>query len=235
VSEAVRDDWLPVLARRGVGGERVHVIHSGVPKEYLEEMDDAGRRRLKSSIDATGHVVASVGRLSKNKHVDRVLEAFVAIKKAVAGAVLVVLGDGPERAPLERLATELGVGESVRFLGARSDVRQWLLATDVLMFASRREGFGLVVIEALAAGAGVVSHRLPSLYVLERLGAGVRFVDAASADELAAATIDLLCDAPGRRERRARGREIVSEHFTAERTARRYEDVYRRVLRDSPP
>jgi len=101
----------------------------------------------------TRRVAVSVGRLVQSKRVDRSIE-YVSRSKDIEG--LVVVGDGPERAHLERLARNLGVEAS--FLGAlgRPRALAWIGASDVLLVASEAEGLSTVVREAQALGTRVV-------------------------------------------------------------------------------
>jgi glycosyltransferase involved in cell wall biosynthesis len=104
------------------------------------------------------------GRLLKHKNVDLLLKAIALIKSRSPRVVCTIVGDGPERESLVRLATELGVVENVRFqefYENQSDLYGLMKASRVLVLPSSREGFGLVVAEANACGIPVItlSHR----------------------------------------------------------------------------
>ncbi len=93
-----------------------------------------------------------VGRLIPEKGVQGSIEALAQVKDTVSFVFLVV-GDGPYRGELEKLAAEKGLGESVRFLGSRRDVAQLLETSDVFLHMPEcEEGFGITVVEAMAAG-----------------------------------------------------------------------------------
>src|SRR5205814_2309122 len=77
--------------------------------------------------------------------------------------VLVVLGEGPERAALERLSAELGMAERVFLLGRMPDVAAWLRRATLLVHPARWEGFGMAVLEAMLAGLPVVASAVSSL------------------------------------------------------------------------
>jgi glycosyltransferase involved in cell wall biosynthesis len=101
----------------------------------------------------------SVGRLISHKRVDEAIRVVAHLRDAGRSASLVVVGDGPERASLERLVAELGLEECVEFLGTLEsveDVWSWLGAAQVFVCPSDREGFGLAVAESLALGTPVV-------------------------------------------------------------------------------
>ncbi|OGG51674.1 hypothetical protein A3C18_03485 [Candidatus Kaiserbacteria bacterium RIFCSPHIGHO2_02_FULL_54_11b] len=102
-------------------------------------------------------IVLVVARLEKEKNVTASIRAFAEIAKADATAGLVVIGSGSERVSLENLAKELGVEKKVVFEGAQ-DPFPFYKAADLLLLTSSYEGFGMVLIEALAAGSPVVSY-----------------------------------------------------------------------------
>jgi glycosyltransferase involved in cell wall biosynthesis len=98
-------------------------------------------------------VVLCVGRLSRQKGQDLLLDAWPAVLAAVPTARLVLLGDGPDRKALaERNAAR------VMFLGFRDDVARWLTAADVVVLPSRYEGMAITMLEAMACARSVVTH-----------------------------------------------------------------------------
>jgi glycosyltransferase involved in cell wall biosynthesis len=104
---------------------------------------------------ASGRLVLCAGRLVPEKGFDLALRAFARLKDRAAR--MAIVGEGPERSRLESLAAELGVSERVRFVGYAPDIRPWLERARVLLLASRFEGYGAVIVEALGAGRPVVA------------------------------------------------------------------------------
>jgi glycosyltransferase involved in cell wall biosynthesis len=138
-------------------------------------------------------------------------------------AVVVIVGDGPQRPQLEALAQLHGV----RLLGARADAGAVLSAFDVLAAPSRFEGLPLVPIEALHAGVPVVATDIDGLR--DVVGDAGVLVAGDDADALGAAVGALAAD-PGRRAQLAeRGRERAAELFSVQRMAAQTRDVYGRV------
>jgi glycosyltransferase involved in cell wall biosynthesis len=140
-STALRTE-LPALAAP------VQVIPNGV---------DADRIRASAPMDIGRPYVLSVGRLEATKRVDRVIRAA-----ASADQLVVVAGDGPERDALERLAASTST--AVRFLGRICDdeLHRWIRGAAVAVTMSEREAFGLVILEAFAAGVPVVASDIPA-------------------------------------------------------------------------
>jgi glycosyltransferase involved in cell wall biosynthesis len=133
--------------------ERSRVIPNGVDLEAWPEASgeerSAARRRL--ALDEQPTVVC-VGRLSRQKGQDVLLEAWPAVVAAVPEAQLVLVGDGPAEQSLQESA-----GPAVRLVGKRADVADWLAAADVTAFPSRWEGMSIGMLEAMASGRSVVA------------------------------------------------------------------------------
>jgi glycosyltransferase involved in cell wall biosynthesis len=182
---AVSPDVATRLAAWGVG--HVTVIANGVDGAAFA-YDPRLRRRTRARMGLPEHafVVGGVGRLAPGKRFDLLIGAVA----QVPGAVALLVGTGPERDGLERLARTLGV--AAVFAGETADVRAPLSAMDVLVAPSQEETFGLAVVEALAAGLPVLYGSCPAVSRLPpkaapgarhvppgRLGAELRAVAAA--------------------------------------------------------
>lgn len=139
------------LLEAGLPRSRVHLIPNAWAAETPLPRNEA-RRRL--GLPETGRVVGWVGRLSAEKAPDLAVRAFARVE---GPAVLVFLGDGPERAPAEALAGELNVSERVRWLGNVPGAGRLLAAFDLLVLSSRTEGTPMVLFEAMAACVPVVA------------------------------------------------------------------------------
>lgn len=99
-----------------------------------------------------GHfIVGTVARLTEQKRLDRLLRGFAEFSKK-NDSILLVIGDGPERDALEKIATDLDIKDCVQFLGFKHPVTPYLLMMDVCVFPSAAEAFGLVAVEAFAVG-----------------------------------------------------------------------------------
>jgi glycosyltransferase involved in cell wall biosynthesis len=148
----------PAVAGRlrawGVPDARVTVIPKALdPAEFRYDpgLRATARARLRIAPDAP--VVGGVGRLAHGEGFDRLIRAV----GEAPGATLLLVGDGPARVALERLADIEGVADRVRFAGAVAHPRAMLCAMDVFASPTGPQTFGLVVLEAIAAG-------LPALY-----------------------------------------------------------------------
>jgi glycosyltransferase involved in cell wall biosynthesis len=109
--------------------------------------------------DGNGRLVVAAGRLTEQKGFDLLLPAFA--RHAEPNDRLVILGEGRDRARLEQLAGELGLGGRVQFAGFVTCPEGWFARADVFVLSSRWEGFGHVIVEAMASGAPVVAFDCP--------------------------------------------------------------------------
>jgi glycosyltransferase involved in cell wall biosynthesis len=203
---------------RGVDTER---FKAAVPREEV-------RRNLK--IPNHARVVVTVGSLSPEKRVDRLLKAFSAVKVADADARLLVVGDGPLRAALEGVSKELGIAEDVRFLGIRRDVPSLLRAADLFAIASDTEGTPGALLEAGLIGLPAVATRVGGVPECVIDGTTALLVDREDAAGLARAMLHLLRDARQARMIGEAARRHVTESFGIDRIAAEYLEFYREIL-----
>lgn len=156
VSAALADEvkWL-----YGVPDWKLRVVHNGIDCKRFDGYIDPGTVRGSYGIGPLDPMVLFVGRLTAQKGPDLLLEAVPGILGHRGDAKIVFVGDGDMRSALEHRAWQLGVSHAVRFLGAMSAngaLTDLFKSTDVVCIPSRNEPFGVVVLEAWAAGKPVV-------------------------------------------------------------------------------
>lgn len=223
------------IRRRIVEGERlplsrISVIPNGID---LPRFDAAQRAPLASPIpDLVGRVViAHVANMVHPVKAQEDLFAAVRVLKARQPQVLVLLvGDGPRRAMLERLASRMGIAGHVRFLGRRSDVPAVLARSHIGVLCSLAEGLSNAIIEGMAAHLPMVvtdAGGNPELIADDVRG----IVVPVRAPLALAAGLDTLAASPELRERMgAAGRAHVERELTIEALLRRHAALYRAVL-----
>ncbi len=212
--------------RLGVARERIDVIWNGV--------DDGFRRRLKApelerALAAFGLAPGYflfLGNPKPHKNLERVVRAFARLPP---GERLVVAGGSAVAPDLRQWARELGLGESLVTLGRIEPKRLPALVQGAvaLVFPSLYEGFGLPLVEAMAAGTPAIASTTPAL--AEIAGGAAELVDALDVGAIAAAMARLAAD-PARRSELTRAGLVRSEAFRWETCAASTLAVYRRVL-----
>jgi len=132
----------------------------------------ADRRSLKRDLllPENAFVVGAVGRLSAEKGHRYLLESVPTLLRQIPHLKVIVLGEGRERANLERHAKDLGIEDAVIFKGFQSDVRPWIQAVDVVVNPSLTEGMPNVILEAMALGTPVVASAVGGVPDLIRNG-----------------------------------------------------------------
>lgn len=204
-----------------------------VPVEHLSNGIELSIVRQKTSHAPTGRLLHA-GRLGHEKNVDVVLKAFALLLERYPGHRLDILGDGPARESLVRLAERLGIAEHVRFGGFvdRNTLGKTYRDYDAFVTASTIETQGIVLLEAMAAGlpiAGVRALAIPELVIDGRDGL---LVDPGDEHALADAMGRLVGDQSLRERLGAAGMADVKPH-ALESVVTRLEELYRGVLASS--
>jgi len=209
----------------GIAPGRVLFVPNGIAAREPTPGRDP-RRELGIAADAP--VVGSVGTLRPEKRFDVLLRAAARLV-AWPGFRVVIVGAGPERGRLERLAAELGLADAVMLLGARTDVPDVIRAFDVAVNCSDFEGTPLSVLEYMDAGLPVVAARVGGLPSLIDDGVHGLLVPRRDPAALADALDELLADGDRRRAMGAAGRRRRSAEFDLEVMVDRLEDLYERL------
>jgi len=236
---------LAALDRPTLGGD-VRVVPLGTDPTHFRPGIDPRPVRSRLGLDG-GPWLLTVSRLEWHKGIDTVIRALPAVRAAFPDPAprYAVAGVGPQRARFERLAAELGVGDSVRFLGFVPDEELPALynAVDLYVGASRRvellvEGFGISLLEASASGLAVVGGRSGGVPDAVREGETGVLVDSGDPAAVAAGITRLLGDAELRRRMGAAGRRSVETYYNWDRVVGDLrqidEEVRRRNGRASP-
>jgi N-acetyl-alpha-D-glucosaminyl L-malate synthase BshA len=141
-----------------------------------------------------------------------------------------MVGDGPERGPVERLAHELGVKPRVRFLGKQDHVERLLPQADVLLLPSEHEAFGLAALEAMACGLVPVATRTGGVGELITHGEDGYLEKVGDLEAMAARVHELIAGPSRRAAMAAAARRTAESRFSTELIIPRYEAFYREVL-----
>jgi len=225
VSEIVRTRWLGWCLSIGLRDEDVVTVHPGLDLASFD--DGAGREAVRSELGLGDRwpVLVNVARLEPGKGQKDLIPLMQRVLKDHPDAVLLIVGDGVERENLERAVEGAGRGDAVRLLGRRDDVPAVLRASDLFVFTSYSESFGIVLIEAMAGGLPVAAYGLGAFGEIVTDESGV-LVDAMEPDPLAEVVLGVLEDRDAMAAMGAGGRARVEHAFTVERSVRAVEAVY---------
>lgn len=214
VSEGIADD---MAAATGFPRSRINVVYNPA---YTEAKD--GSSSLPDWLKDKNYVL-SVGRLVPQKGFDDLIRAFRKAHSKHSDLHLVILGNGPLRESLHRLASELGLGESVHMPGFASNPAAYFENARLFVLSSRYEGFGNVLVEALSFGTPIVSTdcQFGPIEILKG-GEYGRLVPVDDIEMLATAIDRSLTQAHDPEYLKGRARE-----FSAEAIADRYLSVLR--------
>jgi glycosyltransferase involved in cell wall biosynthesis len=159
---AVSDENRKTLARAfGVDEDRLMRIYNGVAP--ARPASPAEKRQARAAISAElglpedARLVLTVGRLSRQKGHDYIVDALPHLRRRAPNAVFLWAGSGELEGELRRRIERIGATDRVRILGPRTDIGRLLAAADLFVFPSRYEGFGFALVEAMAAGVPVVA------------------------------------------------------------------------------
>ncbi len=209
--------------RTRLPADRFTVIPNGIDTASFAKPSRPRRDvRAEFGIRPEAKVVGSVGRLARQKGHRYLIQAVSRLPKPWDDAELVIAGDGPEMGKLRSLARRSGCAARIHLVGGRSDVPDLLHAFDVFAMPSLYEGFGLTLVEAMAAGVPVVASAVDSLP--EVLGAGGILVPPADPDRLAEGICKALANPAPEQTEKARAR--ARERFDVSIMVRNYTELY---------
>jgi glycosyltransferase involved in cell wall biosynthesis len=229
VSPEVKDD----LVALGVApAERIRVVRLGLDLDArtVATADAREEERARLGIPPERFLVGWLGRMTDIKRVDLLLEAFAELRRGGADAALVLAGDGPLRAELERKAAELGIAAATHFVGYRSEVAPLYAAIDAIALTSANEGTPVAVIEALAAGVPAVSTDVGGVSDVVPDGRAGFLVEPNDTSAFAERLARLARDEPLRRELGSFGSEWVRSRYSIPRLVNDIDELYRELL-----
>jgi glycosyltransferase involved in cell wall biosynthesis len=210
----------------GVPADCIRVVHNGIDLlPSIEARTELPRR------GADEVRIGYFGRLSPEKGLPVLLEAIARLVLRHPRFQTFIVGDGPDRAGLEDMAARLGITDCLHFLGFRADARRIMDQIDIVVHVPVYEGFGLVVLEAMAAGRPVVVNNaaggIPEIVVDGETGV---VVPCGSPEALSEAIARLAARPDERIRLGANGQLRCAQHFSAQLMAERTASLYEACL-----
>ncbi|KUG22893.1 glycosyl transferase [hydrocarbon metagenome] len=224
VSEAAEKSWfgnsclIDMTDRKKIKGKRHFTIPNGVDIEGLDTALAAGLPKVAEITDSLkeNQVIGTVARLSMEKGIDILLEAFALVYKEFHQSKLLIVGDGNQSAELKTLANRLGISNAITWTGQLSwhEAMGCIGHMDIVVVPSRFEGFGLTAVEAMACGKPVVASRVDGLAEIIQDGITGVLVPSEEPRSLASTLIRLLKDKECRHQIGIVARKHVEEDYS---------------------
>jgi len=226
VSEGIRDNLVEEFS---VSAEKIEIIHNPMDLKLITElMDMSPKHRF---FEGRAPIVMAAGRLVAQKRFDILIEAFGMVLSEM-DARLIILGDGPEKGSLEKLAKDRGITDKVSFAGFQLNPYIFLSKATVFVLSSGYEGLPMVLLEAMACGAPVISSdcRSGPNEILDGGRCGL-LVPVGDVKALSEAIVGLLKDKESREKLSRLGRERAAD-FSVDTIIKQYERVIYEALTD---
>lgn len=221
-SHGLKDEAVEVY---GAHPDAVDVVPNGVDEALVERAQCVNP----VGVDQREFRLVSFGRLVEEKDLGTLVRAFALVATHLPHARLWLVGDGPERGALEALAAELGVLERIQFVGFQPEPYAWVKSCDVFVHTALYEGFGNVLLEAMACGVTVIATDCDygPREIIED-GVSGRLVQPGDVEGLAACILQLAADEALRRRLVMVANERVKA-FSAKAMSAGYERVFLEV------
>ena len=226
----VSDDLFETCLSRGVPARNLVLLENAIDAAEYTRRQTVAEAKAKLGIPAAGLVVGAVGRLSGEKAFDVLIRSVHDLLRKGLDVRLVVVGEGGERANLERLVADLGLQDRVSLPGWQADVRGYFEAMDVYALSSLREGLPNVVLEAMALEVPVVATRVNGVPRLIQDGRNGLLVEAGDQAGLTAALDGLLTNESLRHLFRAAGRRTVEGRYSFPARMEKLKRIYDELL-----
>lgn len=227
ISDALRN---LISENEGIDQEKMDTVYYGL--EPLDSEEDGKTLREEFHLSKDILLLVDVGRLIPVKGHDILIQALRHIVSSFPKVLLFIVGDGVLKEELTNLSKKLGLEDHVIFTGYRKDVPRFMKEADIFVFPTLGEGFGLVLLEAMAFRKPVVATRVMSIPEIVEDGKSGWLVPPRNPERLADAILQLLRDQKKAVSFGESGFEILSNKFSIERMVRETERIYDRLLQE---
>jgi glycosyltransferase involved in cell wall biosynthesis len=219
-----------LVEHTGFPQNKVAVVRNGVDAERFAPGHDVVAVRRELGLGETDPVIGIVAALRQEKNHELFLEAARRVAAQLPSARFLVVGDGPRRAELERMARDLGLSLKVQFLGARNDVPRVLSAMDVFALTSHVEANPVSILEAMSIGRPVVATNVGSIHEAVIEGKTGFLVPPGDAAKLSDRILQLLHAPLLAHSMGIAGRQTVVRHWSLQSMVAGYERLIESVF-----
>jgi len=211
------------------GIDSVPVINNGIPVAEKEPIDVSVERE-KTGLSINDFVCINVASFYAKKNQKDLISAFADSLRVQPNMVLLLVGDGPLRVGLEKLAIDYGIMNKVRFLGLRDDVMRLLAIADLFILPSHWEGLPISILEAMYSCLPVIATDVGGNSDIVQDGRTGLLVKPGDVNGLADAIIKMASDRELSRTMGAQGEKLVLKDFSISSTIRAHECLYKKLL-----
>jgi glycosyltransferase involved in cell wall biosynthesis len=228
VSDAVRD----AMTGSGISGGKIEVINNSVaPARFDAAAKSRQGARKELGIRGDAIVVGSIGKLHEGKGVFDLLRAFLGLSEKYPRLNLLYVGEGPERSALEQEIKTSALSGRVIFTGVRRDVERMYAAMDIFVLASScDEAFGMVLIEAMAAGKPLIGTTVGGIPEIVEDGVSGILVPPHEPEGLARAISRYIDDQEFSTKVAREGKRVVQSRFSDEAMGNRFEAMLKALI-----
>jgi L-malate glycosyltransferase len=209
-------------------GRDIRVIPNFLDCSRYQRRPDAALRAELLGDEPDASILLHTSNFRHVKRLDAVVDIFRRVHDQVP-ARLVLVGDGPDRARVERLVAEAGLRQAVHLVGEQPDALPWLSAADLFLLPSAQESFGLSALEAMACEVPVIASRVGGLPEVVTEGVTGYLRPPEDTAGMAALAVDLLRDEPRRAAMGRAAAEDVRARFQTDRVVPLYEAFYEEI------
>jgi glycosyltransferase involved in cell wall biosynthesis len=218
-----------MIRNEGIKKEKIKVVYNGIKHSDFDNIIDVEKKKQVLGIENSELIVGNVARLTANKDHLTLLRAFKKVIIKIPTAKLLIAGDGPLKDTLHKNIDELGLNASVFLLGDRRDIPELLQIFDLFVLSSIREGFPVVLLEAMASGLPVVASDVDGnreLVIDKETGI---IIKPGRVEEFADAMINILTNKQRSEKMGNKGKMRVVDSFSLQSMINKYESIYASV------
>lgn len=224
--------WYPELKNR------MSVIHNGIDLEAFEKelihFTTQEKQKIRSQLfgaEKDDKVILSIAALHPRKGLQYLLKAFKKIHEQKNSTRLAIVGEGPEKKSLQKLAEKLKIQDHVRFLGQQDNIPKLLKSSDLFVLPSIKEAFGLVLLEAMAAQVPIVATKVGGIpEIVDDRKTGF-LVEPRDADQLGRTILMLLNNSPLMNKVAFLGHHRVKQ-FDIQNMVEKTKKIYHEILKN---
>jgi glycosyltransferase involved in cell wall biosynthesis len=218
-----------VLLKDGIPDNKLVTIRSGVDISKFKSVIPSDSFRKQLGLNDKQLLIGTVAAFAGHKDFPNLLRAFALVIKKLPSTKLCIVGDGPQKNEIYKLTDELGIKNNIIFAGFVDNVGEYLKTFDIFVLASKKEGLGTSIIDAMSVGLPIIATRtggIPELIKNEENGI---LVDPQNYNKLADSIIDLI-EHPLKRKELSIAAIKSSQKFSIEETVKLNIDEYNRLI-----